>query len=57
MSICRWCLPDTREDSAAAGISPPSRRRRSQLFVQMLNRMGVETEQFADSTGQLDLRA
>jgi len=27
------------------------------LFVQMLNCMGVETEKFADSTGQLDLRA
>jgi hypothetical protein len=27
------------------------------LFVQLLNCIGVETERFADSTGQLDLRA
>jgi Protein of unknown function (DUF1552) len=27
------------------------------LFVQLLNCLGVETESFADSTGQLDLRA
>ena len=27
------------------------------LFVQLLNCIGVETEKFADSTGQLDLRA
>jgi hypothetical protein len=27
------------------------------LFVQLLNTIGVETERFADSTGQLDLRA
>jgi hypothetical protein len=29
----------------------------SNLFVQLLNCVGVETERFADSTGQLDLRA
>jgi hypothetical protein len=27
------------------------------LFVQLLNCIGIETERFADSTGQLDLRA
>jgi len=44
-------LPGGRHVAAEAGTPVAN------LFVQLLNCAGVETERFADSTGQLDLRA
>ncbi|MBI4905511.1 MAG: DUF1552 domain-containing protein [Acidobacteria bacterium] len=43
--------------SGGRHLAAPDRTPVANLFVQMLNAAGVETEKFADSTGVLDLRA
>src|SRR5262249_44734214 len=38
-------------------VAAPDRTPVANLFVEMLNCSGIETKQFSDSTGRLDLRA